>query len=149
MSERETHIQTDKNCTSSPHPTPRHPFFKESGKYASFTDCIDAIDRVRSLVELCDYLELDESRGGLSSSAAFGYYWITVLNRETLNYVSKRLRELDKNRKAKHRQDSTYMSALLKSLHTLGSENRERLLNNTAAQLNLTRPVLDQYFEDC
>ena len=149
MSEQDQPIQTDKNDKSSPLPIPRHPFFKRSSKHASFTDCIDAIDRVKSLVELCDYLELDESRGGLSSNAAFGYYWITVLNRETLTYVSKRLRELDKGRKAKHRQDSTYMSALLKSLHTLGSENRERLLNNTAAQLNLTRPVLDQYFEDC
>lgn len=124
---------------------PRHPFFDTPKDQASFVECIDAIDRVKAMIELCDFLELDDNRGGLSPRAAFGYYWITVLTRSTLSYVSDRLMVLDKQKTEKHKQESAYLSALVKSLHSLGRENRERFLNNASAQMNIKRSALDRF----
>ena len=67
-------------------PIPRHPFFDFDNEHASFIDCIDAIDRVGAMIELCDFLKLDsESEGGLTPKAAFGYYWVSVLTQGTLS----------------------------------------------------------------
>ena len=60
------------------HPIPHHPFFDFDKEQASFIDCIDAIDRVGAMIELCDFLKLDgDSEGGLTPKAAFGYYWVS------------------------------------------------------------------------
>jgi len=127
---------------------PPHPFFQASKDQASFVDCIDAIDHVSTVIELCDFLKLDDNHGGLSSDAAFGYYWITVLMRGTLSYVSDRLATLDRQKYEDHKRDSAYLSALSNSLHTLGHDNREHFLNNTATQMNLTRLDLDKFIGD-
>lgn len=124
---------------------PRHPLFDTDEEQASFTDCVDAIDRVRSIIALYDFLELGEDRGGLSSDAAFGCYWINVMNRGTLSYVSDRLMDLDRQNRERRKHESGYLSALFGSLHTLGRDNRERFLNNTAAQMNITRSAVDQF----
>jgi hypothetical protein len=70
---------------------PRHPFFESVDNQANFTECINAIDRVRSMIDLCSCLKLEEEHAGLTSDAAYGFYWITVLMQSTLTYVSKRL----------------------------------------------------------
>jgi len=127
-------------------PMPRHPFFDFDNDQASFIDCIDAINRVDAMIELCDFLKLDgDSEGGLTLKAAFGYYWVSVLTRGTLCYVSDRLRVLDRQQQEKHQSKAAYLSALLKALPTLGGINYDRFLNSTAAQMDITRSDLDQF----
>ena len=133
-------IEPEQDCV-----LPPHPFFQASKDQASFVDCIDAIDHANAVIALCDFLKLDDDHGGLSSDAAFGYYWITVLTRGTLSYVSDRLMILDRQKREKHKQESAYLSALVKSLHSLGRENRERFLNNAAGQMNIKRSALDKF----
>jgi len=127
-------------------PIPRHPFFEFANDQASFIECIDAINRVESMIELGNFLNLDcDSEGGLTPKAASGYYWLSVLTRETLSYVSDRLLELNKQQQEKHQGKAAYLSALLMSLPSLGGVNRDRFLNNAAAQMNISRSELDQF----
>ncbi len=144
MSEQKTASPID---TPEPaQPIPRHPFFDFDNEHASFIDCIDAIDRIGAVIELCDFLKLDgDSEGGLTPDAAFGYYWISVLMRGTLSYVSDRLRVLDRQQQENHQSKATCLSALLKALPTLGGINHDRFLNNTAAQMDISRSELDQF----
>lgn len=99
------------------------------------------------MIALCDALKLDEEEGGLTPDAAFGFYWVTVLTRSALAYVSARLVALDRENEEGDKQTSAYLSALSRSLSTIGPEHREHLLNHTAARLNLTRPEVDQFIE--
>lgn len=145
MSTEEKHPPTDsleveQDCT-----LPRHPFFDIAKDQASFVECIDAIDRVRAVIELCDFLGLDDNHGGLSPRAAFGYYWINVLMQSTLAYVSSRLMVLNKQKTYELEQESAYLSALVKSIDCLGRENREHFLSNAAAQMNVKRSTLDKF----
>ena len=126
---------------------PPHPFFEAVNDPPNLTDCINAIDRAYSVIALCDALKLDEEEGGLSPDAAFGFYWVTVLTRSALSYVSTRLVALDHENKERDKQTSVYLSALSHSLPTIGSEHRERVLNHTATQLNVTRSEVDQFIE--
>jgi hypothetical protein len=127
---------------------PRHPFFETVIDQANFTDCINAIDRVRAVTALCDALTLDEEHGGLSTDAAFGFYWATVLTRSALSYVSDRLVVLNRESEEKHERESAYITALLNSLPTLSQACRERLLNHTAYQMDVSRPDVDQFIKD-
>ena len=130
-------------------PIPNHPFFEFSKDQATFIQCMDAIDRVEAIAELCNFLKLDsDSEGGLTPKAAFGYYWISVLTRGTLSYVSGRLMDLNREQQEKHQRKAAHLSALLTSLPTLGSVNRDRFLNNAAAQMDITRSDLDQLVKD-
>lgn len=127
-------------------PIPRHPFFEFANDQASFIECIDAINRVESMIELCNFLNLDgDSEGGLTPRAASGYYWLSVLTRETLSYVSDRLMALNKQQREKHQGKAACLSALLMSLPSLGGVNRDRFLNSAAAQMNISRSELDQF----
>jgi hypothetical protein len=127
------------------HPIPHHPFFEFTKDRASFIECIDAINRVESVIELCDFLKLDgDSEGGLTPKAAFGYYWVSVLTRGTLSYVSDRLMVLNRQQREKHQGKASYLSALLRALPALDSVNRDRFLNSAAAQMSITRSDLDQ-----
>ena len=104
MSKPETAPSTDNPKPA--HPIPRHPFFDFANDQASFIECIDAINRVESMIELCDFLKLDsDSEGGLTPKAAFGYYWVSVLTRGTLSYVSDRLLELNRQQREKHQKE--------------------------------------------
>ena len=125
----------------------RHPFFEAVPGQPNFTDCINAIDRARSVMALCDALKLDEEEGGLPPDAALGFYWLTVLARNALAYVSTRLVELEHEHQATHQQSSACLTALLESLQTLGGEHRERLLNQAAKQMKLTRREIDRLIE--
>lgn len=124
-------------------PVPPHPFFEFSKGQATFIQCIDAIDHVGSMIALCDALKLDTDNG-LTPSAAFGYYWVSVMTRETVSYVSDRLVTLKNQQQEKYQQKAAFLSALLTSLPTLGRDNRDRFLNNAAARMNLTRSELDK-----
>ena len=127
-------------------PIPQHPFFELTKDRASFIGCIDAINRVESVIELCDFLKLDsDSEGGLTPKAAFGYYWLSVLTRGTLSYVSDRLMVLNRQQREKHQGKDTYLSALLRALPALDSVNRDRFLNSAAAQMIISRTELDQF----
>ena len=141
--------QLDKqNSTPSPEPDcviPHHPFFDPDIDQASFIDCIDAIDRVKAMIELADALDLEDHNGGLTPNAAFGYFWTTMMTRGTLSYVSNRLVVLEKQNAEKHKLESRYLSALVRSLHSLGRGNRERLLNSVAGELNIKRSTLDEF----
>ena len=129
------------------HDLPPHPFFEIAIDQPNFTDCINAIDRARSVIALCDVLKLEEEEGGLSPEAAFGFYWMTVLSRSALSYVSRRLVTLNQENEEQLRQASVYLSALLHSLPTLDGESLERLLDQTAVQLDLARPEVDRFIE--
>ena len=125
----------------------RHPFFEGVPGQPKVTDCINAIDRARSVMALCDALQLDEEAGGLSPDAAFGFYWLTVLARNALAYVGSRLIEWDRENQTKHQQASALLSALLDALPAHGDEHRECVLNQAAAQMMLTRPEIDRMIE--
>lgn len=87
-------------------PIPRHPFFDSGNDQASFIECIDALNRVESMIELNDYLKLDsDSEGGLTPKAAYGYYLLSGLVRETLSYVSDRLLQLNRQQGEKHEKE--------------------------------------------
>lgn len=126
---------------------PQHPLFDTDKNQASFSECIDVIDRVRSIIALYDFLEVDDDRGGLSTDATFGCYWINTMNRDALSYVSDRLMTLYKKSGEIRRQESASLSALSTSLSTLDNKNRERFLNCFAAQLNITRNEIEQYVD--
>ena len=125
-------------------PIPRHPFFDFANDQASFIECIDAINRVEAMIELCDFLKLD-SEGGLTPKATLGYYWLSVLTRGTLSYVSDRLLALHRHQQEKYQGMAAYLSALLMSLPSLGGVNRDRFLNSAAAQMDISRSELDQF----
>ncbi|MES9863276.1 MAG: hypothetical protein ABW157_22170 [Candidatus Thiodiazotropha sp. LLP2] len=127
---------------------PSHPFFENVIDQASFTDCINAIDRVRTVISLSDALTLDEEQGGLSPDAAFSFYWVTVLTRSALSYVSDRLLALSREDEERQEQESAYPSALFNSLPALSDECRERLLHNMAAQMDITRSDIEQFIEN-
>ena len=99
------------------------------------------------MIALCDALKLDDDEGGLSPDAAFGFYWVTVLTRSALTYVSTRLVILGRENEGQFKQTSAYLSALSRSLPSIGPEHREHLLNHMAALLNVTRPEVDQFIE--
>ena len=150
---------TKKNCnpTTPKQPTtasqkanpelPPHPFFEAVNNPPNLTDCINAIDRAHSLIALCDALKLDEEEGGLTPDAAFGFYWLTVLTRSALSYVTTRLVALERENKERDKQASLYLSALCHSLPTIGSDHYEHLLDHTAARLNLARSEVDEFIE--
>ena len=127
---------------------PCHPFFETAIDQANFTDCINAIDRVRAVISLSDALTLDEEQGGLSPDAAFGFYWVTELTRSALTYVNERLVALNRENEEKQEQESAYLSALFRSLPDLGDECRERLLHLMAVQMGITRSDIEQFIED-
>jgi hypothetical protein len=54
------------------------------------------------MIELCSCLKLEEEHAGLSSDAAFGFYWITVLMQSALSYASNRLVVLNMEKGEKH-----------------------------------------------
>lgn len=125
----------------------RHPFFEEVTGQPNFTDCINAIDRARSMIMLCNALKLSEEDGGLTTDEAFGFYWGRVLTSNALEYVSARLVELNSESGERHRQASAYLSALFNSLPDIAYENREDLLNHTAARLSVSRLEVDGLIE--
>ncbi|MES9859796.1 MAG: hypothetical protein ABW157_12890 [Candidatus Thiodiazotropha sp. LLP2] len=126
---------------------PPHPFFETVNDPPNLTDCINAIDITYSVIALCDALKLDDDKGGMSPDAAFGFYWVTVLTRSALAYVSARLVALDRENKGWCKQTSAYLSALSRSLPSIGPEHHEHLLNQLVALLNVTRPEVDQFIE--
>ncbi|MES9853632.1 MAG: hypothetical protein ABW170_17585 [Candidatus Thiodiazotropha sp. L084R] len=126
---------------------PPHPFFETVNNPPNLTDCINAIDRAYSMIALCETLKLDEEEGGLSPDAALGFYWVTVLTRSALSYVSARLVALDRENERRCKQTSAYLSALCRSLTTIGPEHRGHLLNHMATRLNVSRSEVDQFIE--
>ena len=126
---------------------PRHPFFETSDKQANYIDCINAIDRVRAVIDLCASLKLEEEHTGLSPDAAYGFYWVTILMESALTYTSRRLVELNSEMEGRLKQESAFISALLNSLPTLDHVNRERLLNHTASLMDNSRSDIEQFIK--
>lgn len=127
---------------------PSNPLFRSPSGHASFGECIEAIGHVNEVIELFDFLELDDSRGGLSLNASNGFYWINLMMRGALSYISERLTVLNKQVAEDHWQESICLSALATSLETLGRENHERFLNGVAAQMKISRPELDNFVRE-
>jgi hypothetical protein len=55
---------------------------------------------------------------------------------------------LNRESEEKHVRESAYITALLNSLPTLSQACRERLLNHTAYQMDVSRPDVDQFIKD-
>ncbi len=127
---------------------PSNPLFRSPSGQASFGECIEAIGHVNEVIELFDFLELDDSRGGLSLNASYGLYWINLMMRGALSYIGERLTVLNKQVAEDYWQESVCLSALAASLETLGRENRERFLNSAAAQMKISRPELDNFVRE-
>jgi hypothetical protein len=128
------------------HRLPRHPFFEFTANQANFSQCLDAIDRVDAVIELCNCLKLDgDIEGGLTPKAAYGYYWVTLLMRGALSYVSDRLIVLKRQQQETDRTKSACLSALLTALPALDEANSERFLDSAALQMGMTRSSLDQF----
>jgi hypothetical protein len=125
---------------------PCHPFFESAGEQASFSQCLDAIDSVNAVIELCHCLKLDsDTEGGLTPMAAYGYHWVTILMQEALAYVSDRLIMLNKQQLEEYQTKSAYLSALLTALPALDDVNCERFLDSAASQMSIARIDLDQF----
>lgn len=125
---------------------PRHPFFESAKEQAGFMECIDAIEYVRSIIELLDSLGWDD--GGLTPTAAAGYYQLSVMTRKSLSYVTGRLIELRLKDEEKIQQSAAYISALLLSLPVLDQGSRDRFLNSVANQMNTARSNVDRLIDD-
>ncbi len=125
---------------------PSHPLFELSGREASFIECVDAIDRVSSVIELYNFLGQGADSGQELSPRAESAYWkLLRMLCESLGYISDRLMVLHREQGHTKRRDAEYLQALLSALPTLGTVNRDRYLNRVAAQLDISRSVVDQY----
>jgi hypothetical protein len=144
-------MSDEKSVSLNEHPAPapsipRHPFFESAGEQASFSQCLDAIDSVNAVIELCHCLKLDgDTEGGLTPMATYGYHWVTILIQGALSYVSDRLIMLNRHQQKAHQKKSAYLSALLTSLTTLDEVDSERFLNSAASHIGITRSGLDQF----
>ncbi len=147
-------MSDEKSVSLNEHPAPAssipcHPFFESAGQQASFSQCLDAIDSVNAVIELCHCLKLDsDTEGGLTPMATYGYHWVTVLMRGALSYVSDRLILLNRQQLEEHQTKSAYLSALLTSLPTLDEVHSERFLNSTASHMGITRSDLDRFIHN-
>jgi hypothetical protein len=147
-------MSDEKSVSLNEHPAPapsipRHPFFESAGEQASFSQCLDAIDSVNAVIELCHCLKLDgDTEGGLTPMATYGYHWVTILMQGALAYVNDRLIVLNKQQLEEHQTTSAYLSALLASLPALDDANVERFLNRTASQMGITRSGLDRFIHN-
>ncbi len=126
---------------------PCHPFFETAPAQPGFAHCIDAIDRAVAVIELSRYLKLDEEEGGLSPTAAFGYYWLTEMARSALAYASRRLVQLDRRQEVADQQASACLASLCHSLPVLSRDSRECYLDQTAARMALSRRAVERYIE--
>lgn len=123
-----------------------HPFFDTADPPSSL-DCLDAIDRMASVVELFCHLKLDSEEGGLSPAAVSGYLWLSETLKETLLYTSRRLSRIAQRRGEDDREKAMYETALLESLSELDDADRGYVLNAMAARLGITRPEVDAYVD--
>lgn len=126
---------------------PRHPFFDTCAPHNAL-DCLDAINRAASVIELFDYVTMTSEREGLSSRATDGFVWLSESVRATLIYCSKRLTTLGGERRDEAQEKARYVSALLDSLSTLKNGERDIVLNAMAAQLEITRSDVDAFIGD-
>jgi hypothetical protein len=126
---------------------PYHPFFQTAQNRPNFSDCIDAIDRAAAVIELSNYLKLDEEEGGLPQKAAFGYYWVTEMTRSALAYTGQRLIELNRQQGEAGQKASSCLSSLCHAMPVLSRENRERFLNHAALNMDLPRREIDRYID--
>lgn len=124
----------------------RHPFFDTADPPSSL-DCRDALDRAACVVELFNHLKLDSDVDGLSPKAASGYAWLSETLQETLSYTSHRLSLLGQKQAKTDRKKTRYLSALLKSLSVLDSTDRDCVLNDMAARLQITRGDVNAFID--
>ena len=124
----------------------RHPFFDNANPPSSL-DCRDALDRAACVVELFNHLKLGGDVDGLSPKAASGYIWLSETLRETLSYASHRLSSLSQERAKTDGERARYLSALLKSLTVLNTPDRDCVLNDMAARLQITRGDVDAFID--
>lgn len=124
---------------------PSHPFFKYTEGQPDIYQCRDAIDHASALIELCNHLDLDsETHGGLSPRAAIGYYWVSTLALDTLDYTRDRIVELDSEQQLQSELKTECLSTIVESLQTLGDEDRERVFDDVAVQMELSRSELTE-----
>ncbi len=94
---------------------PQHPFFDRFGPHSAL-DCLDAIDRIACVIDMFNHLNLsNDTDGGLSSRAAFGYAWLSESMQTTLIYCSRRLVTLGR-KQHDEAQDSASLSILASSV---------------------------------
>ncbi|WP_299772413.1 hypothetical protein [uncultured Pseudoteredinibacter sp.] len=117
-------------------PLPLHPFFEQSSQPASLTDCLDAVNKANSVIEMVNSLEIGDENGGLSEQAMFGYYWVNALIQSALTYVSARLNELHLELDQQTKNQSL-ISGLIQAIETLEPPHQEELLSQAALQAGM------------
>ena len=122
-----------------------HPFFDGTDMPNSL-DCLDAISRAASVIELMGNLNLDGDAGdGISPSAASGHRCLSMTVQQTLAYCARRLATLDRERQEKSRREARYLGALLNSLAVLDETDRDNVLDGMAMQLRISRMDVDAF----
>lgn len=123
----------------------RHPLLDTTNGEPTALDCLDAINRSASVIELVSHLDLEGDGDGLSPRAASGYWWIQRMLRDTLLFATRRLVYLNRQGRDNARREANCLSAFVQSLNTLDTEAQDHVLDAAAVSLRMDRSVVDRY----
>lgn len=123
----------------------RHPLLDTTNGEPTALDCLDAINRSASVIELVSHLELEGDGDGLSPRAASGYWWIQRMLCDTLLYATKRLARLNRQGQDNARREANCLSAFVQSLHTLDTATQDHVLDAAAVSLRVDRSAVDRF----
>lgn len=122
----------------------RHPLLDTTNGEPTALDCLDAINRSASVIELVSHLDLEGDGDGLSPRAASGYWWIQRMLRDTLLFATRRLACLHRQGHENARRDAHCLSALAQSLTTLDTAAQDHVLDAAAMSLQVDRSAVDR-----
>ena len=122
----------------------RHPLLDTTNGEPTALDCLDAINRAASIIELVSHLDLEGDGDGLSPRAASGYWWIQRMLRDTLLFATRRLACLHRRGHENARRDAHCLSALAQSLTTLDTTAQDHVLDTAAMSLQVDRSAVDR-----
>lgn len=126
----------------------RHPLLDTTNGEPTALDCLDAINRAASVIELVSHLDLEGDGDGLSPRAASGYWWIQRMLRDTLLSATKRLACLNRKGRENARRDASCLSALAQSLTDLDTAAQDHVLDAVAVSLRVDRSAVDRFVNE-
>ncbi len=123
----------------------RHPLLDTTNGEPTALDCLDAINRSASVIELVSHLDLEGDGDGLSPRAASGYWRIQIMLRDTLLFATKRLACLHRQGQDNAQREANCLSAFVQSLNTLDPATQDHVLDAAAVSLRVDRSAVDQF----
>ena len=123
----------------------RHPLLDTTNGEPTALDCLDAINRAASIIELVSHLDLEGDGDGLSPRAASGYWWIQRMLRDTLLFATKRLACLNRKGQDNARREANCLSAFVQSLNGLDTAAQDHVLDAAAMSLRVDRSTVNRF----